>query len=110
MIKKCSHQAVSKGEEPEHSERFIIQATLELLDKKVPICLLVDSGASRPILHEDFVRKFRLLIKKTKLPKQVKNTNEKPIPNAGTHYMQPIVLVIGQHTEDMVWEVGIIES
>ena len=110
MVKKRSHQVVSKGEEPEHSERFIIQVTLELLDKEVPIRLLVDSGASGPILDEDFVRKNGLLVKERKLPKQVKNANEEPIPNAGTHYMQPIVLVIRQHAEDMVWEVGMIQS
>ena len=71
MVKKRSHHAVSKGceLEPEHSERFIIQATLELLDKEVPIRLLVDSGASGPILHKDFVRKNGLLVKKRKLPK-----------------------------------------
>ena len=80
------------------------------MDKEVPTRLLVDSGASGPILHEDFVRKNRLLVKKRKLPKQVMNANEEPIPNAGTHYVQPIVLVIGQHAEDMVWEVGMIES
>ena len=110
MVKKYSHQAVSKGEEPEHSERFIIQATLELLDKEVPIRLLVDSGALGPILHEEFVRKNGLLVKKRKLPKQVKNANEEPFPNVGTHYTQPTGLVIGQHAEDMVWEVGMIES
>ena len=95
MVKKCSHQAVSKGEEPEHSEWFIVQATLELLDKEVLIRLLVDSGASGPILHEDFMRKNRLLVKKIKLPKQVKNANEEPIPNARTYNTQPTVLVIG---------------
>ena len=112
MVKKRSHQAVSKGceLEPEHSERFIIQATLELLDKEVPVRLLVDSGTSGPILHEDFVRKNRLLVKKRKMPKQVKNANKEPIPNPGTYYTQPIVLVIGQHAEDMVWEVGMIKS
>ena len=102
MVKKTSHQAVSRGDEPEHSKRFIIQATLELLDKKVPIRLLVVTGASGPILHEDLIRKNGLLVKKRKIPKQVKNANEEPIPNAGTHYTQPIVLVIGQHAEDMV--------
>ena len=69
MVKKHSHPAVSKGEGPEHSERFIIQATLELLDKEVPIRLLVDSGASGPILYKGFVRKNGLLVKKRKLPK-----------------------------------------
>ena len=110
MIKKCSHQAVSKGKEPEHSEGFIIQATVELLDKEVPIPLVVDSSASGPILYKDFMMKNGSLVKKRKLPKQVKNANEKLIPNAGTHYMQPTVLVIRQHTEDMVWEMGMIES
>ena len=112
MVKKCSHQAFSKGceLEPEHSEWFIIQATLELLDKEVPIHLLVDSSASEPILHEEFVRKNRLLVKKRKMPKQVKNANKERIPNARIHYTQPTVLVIGQYTEDMVWEVGMIES
>ena len=102
IVKKCSHQAVSKGDEPEHSKRFIIQATFESLDKQVPIRLLVDSGASGPILHKVFVRKNKLLVKKRKMPKRVKNANEEPIPNIGTHYMQPIVLVIGQHAEDIV--------
>ena len=104
MIKKRSHQAVSKGckLEPEHSERFIIQATLELLDKEVLIHLLVDSGTSGPILHEDFVRKNGLLVNKRKLLKQVKNANKELIPNAGTHYTQQTVLVIGQHVGDMV--------
>ena len=70
----------------------------------------MDSGASGPILHEEFMRKNGLLVKKRKLPKQVKNTNKEPIPNAETHYTQPTVLVIGQHAKDMVWEVGMIES
>ena len=70
----------------------------------------MNSGTSGPILHEDFVRKNRLVVKKRKMPKQVKNANKEPIPNAGIHYMQPIVLVIGQHAEDMVWKVGMIES
>ena len=71
MVKKCFHQVVSKGceLEPEHSERFIIQATLELLDKEVSIRLLVDGGASGPILHEEFLRKNGLLVKKRKMPK-----------------------------------------
>ena len=72
------------------------------MDKEVLIQLLVDSSASEPILHEDFVRKNGLLVKKRKMPKQVKNANEEPIPNAGTHNMQPTVLVIGQHAEDIV--------
>ena len=97
MVKKCSHQLVSKGKDLEHSKQFIVQATLELLDKEVLIHLLVDSSTSGPILHEDFVRKNRLLVKKRKLPKQVKNANKELIPNAGTHYMQLTVLVIGQH-------------
>ena len=70
----------------------------------------MDRGASGPILHEDLVRKNGLLVKKRKMPKQVKNANKEPIPNVGTHYTQLIVLVIGQHAEDIVWEVGMIES
>ena len=88
MVKKYSHQTVRKYEKPEHSEQFIIQAILELLDKEVPIHLLVDSGASGPILYKEFVRKNRLLVKKRKMPKQVTNTNEEPISNMGTHYTQ----------------------
>ena len=70
----------------------------------------MDSGASEPILHEDFVRKNGLLVRKRKMPKQVKNVNEEPIPNARIHYTQPTLLVIEQHAEDMVWEVGMIKS
>ena len=111
MVKKCSHYAISKRceLEPKHSERFIIQAILELLDKEVPIQLLVDSGASEPILHEDFIGKNGLLLKKRKMPKQVKNANEEPIPNVVAYYTQPTVVVIGQHASDMVWEVGMIK-
>ena len=78
--------------------------------KELPVHLLVDSGASGPILHEDFVRKHGLLVKKRKQPKEVKNANEELIPNAGTHYTQPTMLIIGQHEEDIIWEIGQIES
>ena len=110
IVKKRFHQAVSKSDEPEHSEQFIIQVIHKLLDKEVPIHLLLDSGASGPILHEDFIRKNQLLVKKRKIPKQVKNSNEEPIPKAGTHYTQPTVLVIGQYAEDIVWQVEMIKS
>ena len=63
--------------------------------------MLVDSGASGPILHEEFARKNGLLVKR-QMPKQVKNANKEPIPNVGTHSTQPTVLVIRQHTEDIV--------
>ena len=56
------------------------------MDKEVPIRLLMDCGASGPILHEEFVRKNGLLVKKRKMRKQVKNANKELIPNAGTHY------------------------
>ena len=104
MVQKHFHHDISKGceLEPKYSEWFIIQVILELLDKEVPIWLLLDSGTSGPILHEDFMRKSGLLAKKRKMPKQVKFTNDEPISNAGTYYMQPTVLVIGQHAEDMV--------
>ena len=69
IVKKYSQQAVSKGNEPEYSERFIIQATHELLDMEVSIYLLVDSSTSGPSLYQDFVRKNRLLVKKKKMPK-----------------------------------------
>ena len=64
-----------------------MQVTVELLDKEVPIRLLVDSSTSGPILHKEFVRKNGLLVKKGKILKQVKNANEESIPNTGTHYM-----------------------
>ena len=38
------------------------------------------------------------------------NANEEPIPNAGTYYRQLTILVIGQHAEDIVWIVEMIES
>ena len=67
----------------------------------MPLRLLIDSGASGPILHEDFVCQHGLLVKKRKHPKEVKSANEGLIPNAGTHYTQPTVLVIGQRQENM---------
>ena len=80
------------------------------MNKEVPIRLLVDRGASGPILHEDFIRKNGLLVKKRKMPKQVKNANEELIPNTRTYYTQLIVLVIRQYAEDIIWEVEMIES
>ena len=62
----------------------------------------VDSGTSRLILHKDFIKKDGLLVEKRKISKQVKNVNEEPISNARTHYIQPIVLVIRQHSENIV--------
>lgn len=68
MVNKYFQQAVSKNNKLEYSEWFIIQAILQLLDKKVAIHLLVDNGSSEPILYEDYVRKQGLLVKKRHIP------------------------------------------
>jgi len=91
---------------PEHGNRFIIQAIIRIGRRELQCRLLIDCGATGPILREEWVRESEILVKKRQKPIEVQNTSQQPIPGAGMHYTQPVGLVIGKHTEQLVWEVG----
>jgi len=95
---------------PEHGSRFIIQAIIRIGRRELGCQLLIDCGATGPILREEWVRESEILVKKRQKPIEVQNASQQPIPRVGVHYIQPVGLVIGKHTEQLVWEVGQIED
>ena len=72
--------------------------------------LLLDCGATSPILREEFVRDQQILTKQRTKPISIWNASQQPITGAGRYYTQPIGLEIGNHSEVLVWEIGGIEE
>ena len=95
---------------PVHSSRFITEAIMRIGKREIPCRLLIDCGATGPILREEWVRENEILVKKCQKPIEVQNASQQPIPGAGMHYTQPVGLVIGKYTEQLVWKVGQIED
>jgi len=95
---------------PEHGSRFIIDAIMRMARRKATCALLIDWGATGPILREEWVRENEILVKKRQKPIEVQNASQQPILGAGIYYTQLLELAIGKHTERLVWEVSQIEE
>ena len=70
----------------------------------------MDCGATSPILRGGFVKEHEILTKKRSNPIKIWNASQQPIAGAGRDYTQPTGLEIGNHSEALVWEVGVIED
>ena len=81
MASKRKFQAVSQDDEPKHQGRLIIRATIGVTD--VAVRLLVDSGATGPILSQQFVRNSQLMAKKRVKPVTVTTATGEKIEGAG---------------------------
>ena len=78
--------------------------------KYIEARLLLESGPTSPIVREEFVKEKQILTKTRKNPISIWNASQQPITGAGRYYTQPIGLEIGNHSEVLVWEVGVIED
>ena len=72
--------------------------------------LLVDSGATGPILRQQYVRDLQLMTKEKNEPVTVTTATGQTIEGAVTYYIPLTTLEIKNHEERMLWEVGRIES
>ena len=114
MATKRKHTEISQAPElkfglgTQHKERLIVRALLGLSEE--PVRLLVDSGATGPILNQLLVQNAQLATKKRRLPLVVTTATGEAIPGAGELYIPPISLRVGKHLEMMAWEVGRIED
>ena len=52
------------SEKPEHGERLLFKAKLNVAGKYIPAKLLLDCGATSPILREGFVKDKQILTKR----------------------------------------------
>ena len=95
---------------PEHGERLFFEGKLQVQGRYIKARLLLDCGATSPILREEFVRGQQILTKQRSKPISIWNASQQPIAGAGRYYTQPIGLEIGNHSEVLVWEVGAIEE
>jgi len=56
---------------PEYGSKFIIEAIRRIRRRKATCRLLIDCGATRPILKEEWVRENEVLVKKGQKPREV---------------------------------------
>src|SRR5215217_4762651 len=108
MASKRKFQAVSQDDEPKHQGKLIITTTIGVTDMAVR--LLVDSGATGPIINQQFVRNSQLMAKKRVRPVTVTTATGETIEGAGMYYIPLTTLKIKDHEEKMSWEVGKIQS
>ena len=95
---------------PVHGERLFLKAKLKIVGRYIQARLLLACGATSPILREQYVKANQILTKHRKKPISIWNASQQPIAGAGRFYTQPLELVIGNHSEVLVWEVGVIED
>ena len=105
----------ARSDIPIHSRRLIVQATLAWLSSKgearsTEAKLLVDSGATGPIMSKQFVAENRLPKSERKTPIRITNANGDEIPGAGRYIVPNLGMAIQEHQEEMAWEVGTIEQ
>ena len=93
-----------------HRERLYFNAKLRIKGKEISTRLLLDCGATSPILREGFIKEHEILTKKRSNPIKIWNASQQPIARAARYYIQPTGLEIGNHSEALVWEVGVIKD
>ena len=95
---------------PVHGERLFFKAELKIGGHYIQARLLLDCGATSTILREEYAKDNQILTKERKKPISIWNASRQPIAGAGRFYTQPVGLVIGNHSEVLVWEVGVIKD
>ena len=101
---------ILKSNTPLHGERLYFYATLRIKGKEISTRLLLDYGATSPILREGFVKEQEILTKKRSNLIKIWNASQQPIAGEGRYYTQPTGLEVGNHSEALVWEIGVIED
>ena len=99
---------------PIHSRRFIVEVTLNWINGKGEACsvtgrMLVDSGATGPIMSKAFVRTYKIPRGQRESPIAITNASGKLIPGAGRYVVPNLGMSINNHQEELSWEVGDIE-
>ena len=95
---------------PVHGERLFFKAKLKIVRRYIQPRLLIDCGATSPILREEYAKENQILTKQRKKPRSIWNASQQPIAWSGRFYTQLLRLVIGNHSEVLVWEVGVIQD
>ena len=93
---------------PVHGEKLFFKAKLSIGGSYIQARLLLDCGATSPILREEYAKDNQILTKQRKKHISIWNGSQQPIAGAARCYTQPLDLVIGNHSEVLVWEVGVI--
>ena len=74
------------SDKPEHGEWLFFKVKLKVAGKYIPVKLLLDCGATSPILREGFVKDKQILTKRQKNPINIWNASQQPIAGAGRFY------------------------
>jgi hypothetical protein len=92
---------------PVHTQSFLVQVLLEWKvgedTKMVRALLLLDSGATGPVLAQHFIDKHGIVLESKKQGTHIFAANGKKI-DGGTHHTKPLSVWIGKHVSDMKFE------
>ena len=71
---------------PVHGERLFFKAKLKIVARYLQAKLLLDCGATSPILREGFAKENQIFTKQRKKPIQIWNASQQPNVEAGRFY------------------------
>src|SRR4051812_47989376 len=95
---------------PKHSESFklMIKMTwwIKRSEKQAEANLMLDSGATGPVLSTRWVQKHQIPCTKRKHPEPITDASGNHIPGTGTHFTHTIQLTIGNHQDSMRFELA----
>ena len=100
---------------PIHGRRFIMEVSLTWISGKGEIRslqakMLVDSGATGPLMSKSFITRHQLPRVQRENPIIITNASGQVIQGAGRYVVPNLGMSIGQHQEELAWEVGDIEQ
>ena len=103
-------KAIMKSNKSLHGERLYFNAKLHIKEKEISTRVLLHCRATSPVLRERYVKEHKILTRKRSNLIKIWNASQPLITGAGRYYTQPTGLEIGNHSEALVWEVGVIED
>ena len=92
---------------PVHTQSLLVQTLLEWkvgnVTKTAKALLLLDSGATGPVLAKHFINKHKIVLKPKKQATHIIAANGKII-DGGTHHTKTLSVWMGKHVSDMKFE------
>ena len=100
---------------PVHGQRLFFEAKLYWINqygrkRSEQVKLLLDSGCTGPLLNRDFVWMNKLPKVSRARPIVVNTAEGNPIKDAGKEYTEEVILRIGDHQEELTWEISPLEK
>jgi hypothetical protein len=109
------HSKKARPAPPVHGQRLFFEAKLHWVNqygrkRSEQVKLLLDSGCTGPLLSRNFVWMNKLPKVARARPIVVNTAEGNPIKDAGKEYTEEVILRIGDHQEELTWEISPLEK